>query len=208
MGYTLVWFVFIAYAVFLTTLRELIAANYLGRIFRSCKIQVQPLHADGAGGFGFIGTHYVRVSLLVIGVGYVLSFANFLKPLILGQPINLGFTGFLLLFLYACVTLALFVVPIWSVHFAMQKSKAKLLNEISEEFQEAFEDARSSLDQHSNAVEVQVEKTKRFNELYQLVAETFPDWPYDSQTIRRFSITAILPLVLSAASLVIDAVQK
>ena len=192
----------------LVVLREFVAVYWLRRIFCRFSIRVHPLHPDGAGGFGFIGMHYLGLSLFVVAIGVWLSLFHFILPIIQRRPIVIDSEIIVAWSLYLAGTPMSFFLPLWSAHVAMKQEKAALLQEISSQFDSDFESARSTLHKSAKEIESSLEKVKSLQEMLQLVNETYPTWPYNSRTLRRFSISATLPIVTSLGSLVIDITMK
>ena len=60
------------------------------RLFHEIPVRVRFMDPDGAGGFGFIGNYLLRLTLLIIAIGYGISIDFFIMPLIQGRPIYLG----------------------------------------------------------------------------------------------------------------------
>lgn len=193
--YSHIWVFFSIYVSTLTVIRELIAIYWLNYFFRHFSIQIHPLHPDGAGGLGFIGNHYLGLTLLIIAIGYWLSFLNFLTPLTEGQPLNLNFEVIVGWILFLIAAPFSFFVPLWSAHLAMKRNKMAKLQVISEQYDSDIEHIQSNLNLDVTVLEKRTKKATELYEIYQMTNKIHPTWPYSAQTLRRFSLSALLPVI-------------
>jgi hypothetical protein len=196
------------YAGWMAVLRELVTAYWLSRTCRQFPIYVHPLHQDRAGGLGFIGIHYQRLTPFVAAIGMWFTLSDILKPITEGQPIAFGKEVIVGLIVYSVVAPLSFFVPIWSAHTAMKRKKLKIIQEVSAQFDLDFESMRFSLNEDAEVVGQRIQKIKSLQEMHGLVHGAYPTWPFSLQTLRRFSASAALPIVTSLASLVIDLVRS
>jgi hypothetical protein len=95
---------------------------------------------------------------------------------------------------YVVLALLSFFLPPWTAHAAMAEAKRKLLMDISHQFQEAYARTTGSLEGETGELKEHVERIESLRSLYELTS-SFPVWPFDTVTLRRFAITVTVPLV-------------
>jgi hypothetical protein len=199
-----VWGLFTVYVVALTGIRELLALFWLNRFFHKVSIRIHALYPGGGGGLGFVGLHYRALIIFVIAIGYALTVWNFVVPLLENQPIDVGLETILVWAGYLLVVFTGLALPLWPAHTVMQRNKTELLLHISAQFDSVLENTRSFKDEEALSGEGGQAKAKELIERYELVERAVPTWPINVRVLRRFSITATLPIIIGIGSLVID----
>lgn len=173
---------------------------------------IHPLHPDGCGGFGALGGFAARVGLLAIIMGFWAA-AFTLSPILAGGYPRLSFVMVMLYVTYIVVTPLCLITPIWSAHKAMQRFRDSTLSAISYELEELVTSSMSRLGTMRRAPSVKtlqanIDKMEYLRQMYQFVLSTTPIWPISFPTIKRFGITATLPLVSGLLPLAIDVVRQ
>lgn len=192
----------------LVVIRELATVYWMIIIFKHARVKIRPLDPDGAGGLGFIGRYYLGLASIVIAIALWISVFNFLVPAIEGQPVNLDWEILFTVILYVLIAPASFILPIWSIHTAMKREKEFLLRDLSSQFETEFKDIKNDLQQDAQLTEQKVRKIKSLLEMEQVIVKAYPTWPFNSQTLRNFSLSALLPVITSLSSLFVDVFLK
>jgi hypothetical protein len=191
------------YALSMIILRQIQAIIYFNKLFRWFDIRIHPMHPDNAGGLGALGDFTVKASLIVVGIGFAASAFSILTGMLSVSPF---IRPDILVFwaLYIVLTPLSLLLPMLSAHDAMREFKNERLVEISEEFEYTL--SNSNVVEYSDGEDIKKENEKlaELETRYSIVARSFPTWPISTQLFRNFSITASLPLLSGAVSLVID----
>jgi hypothetical protein len=103
---------------------------------------------------------------------------------------------------YVVVALLSFFLPPLTAHRAMDEAKRKLLAEISKQFRQDYTQATARLGSSADELQTHVDKVQNLRALYEMT-ETFPVWPFDTATLRRFVVAITVPLVPATIELVI-----
>ena len=175
---------------------------------RSSITTIHPLHPDECGGFGALGTFAARLGGIGIMTGFWAAFLAY-YPMIAGYPPQLNLITAMLYVAYAVITPICLIMPIWSAHKAMQRFRDFQLSVISHEIEGLVASSVRRLDIMRQAPNVKplqadVDQMGYLKQMYQFVMSTTPVWPISVPSIRRFSITASLPLVSGLLPLAID----
>lgn len=199
------WFVFMPlqgimyYVVAAVAIKRLLALLWLNRLFRNFKALVHPLHPDGAGGLGALGNLAIKYSWIAVSIGAIAATVTIVRIVIGAGWIHLDL---LILFaLYIALVPIFLIIPLWSAHEAMANARNEVLIEVSSEFEKTI--LRQENVEVKSDSEI-AEKLKELKARYELIKETYPTWPISLAVLRRFSITASLPLVTAIISVVID----
>ena len=86
----------------------------------------------------------------------------------------------------------------------MKHKKITVLREISDQFNHGVNETLAYIKYENVSISKSLEENKELQELYSIVEEKYPTWPFSTRAMRRISISAALPIVISIASLVID----
>ncbi len=184
------------YAVAMVALKGLLALFWFNRLFREFEARVRPLHPDEAGGLGALGRLAVTYGLIAVALGAIAAWVSLVRVLI-GS--GWAHTDVIILYAFYIFLVPVSVIsPVWSAHKAMVRARNELLGEISN----AFEQTRTK------------EKKPdwiKLNELwatYTHIKDTFPTSPIPLAIRRRFSVTAVIPLLSYGASIVLHLITK
>lgn len=194
----------LAYYVFIPTLAKLwIVILSTNRLFRTFYVRVNPLHPDGAGGFGPVGRMLSTYALIFAVFGLLIAAGMLSSYYREGQLFRRTETWMLLVG-YTSLP-ALLWSWLWVPHKAMQEARDRKLLVLAEAF------LRGTL-QHdagraSDALSLK-ESTEWLSELkkqYELLMDSYPTWPIRFWQVNRLAalmsaplITTILPHIVSA----------
>lgn len=184
--------VFLAlYLLFLVVLQHVKFAWLTWRLFGECELRMRPLDPDGAGGFGMLGRFSLSMIYLIVGlmlliaslgaIEYLTGIQSFSNP-----SIQASMAAYLVL------APLIFFLPLYPAHRAMQKAKKKSLSAIAPEFQEVFEDSKFRL-LAEKRIEYEQQRLEVGFRLLELVG-SFPAWPLNTQTLRRFIAVFLFPM--------------
>ena len=178
----------------LTLGRIFVGIPFIGRFFRSFKIQINPLSPDGAGGIGFVGQMLVTSALIATAFGVAatglvyINLAAGNKPLGRMEIIILGLV-------YLVLTPFLFYSLLWSPHRALIKAREDALKPLAEEYQQVSMQDIHSKKKNVDAIKSKTDHLIEIKRQYQLIEETFPVWPLDIRSLRSLLATSVLPAV-------------
>ena len=96
--------------------------------------------------------------------------------------------------LYIVVSLACFLIPLYSSHVGMNKIKLKLLKSISIKLHEEYLIANNGLNEDPETLTNEVDKIQQIRGLYDMTIR-FPAWPFDVETKRKYLLSVMTPIV-------------
>lgn len=187
-------------------IRQVFFVFSLFRLFAKIYVIVKPLDPDESGGLGAIGEFAKASLLLALGLGLIVVFYG-LYMLGLGnnllQRVNmLVFFGLYIVLVPFCL-----LAPVFSARGVMIRARKSALDPIAREFQEVL--AKSSI-LPAEAAPMLKEVDEQLAQLQchrQIIMDTFPTLPISMSSLRRFSLTATLPLVSGLLSFVLQFVK-
>lgn len=182
------------YMIIMIALRALISIWGLYRVFRLGDVLVRPLHPDKCGGLRSINDYALLLTYLiaVCGFGLVLLIYNSIQISRLPQDLQL-FVG---LGLYVVLAPLTFFGTLGTAHGAMKKVKVSQLQSLSNRFDEDYKFIQENLDRRPEEIRDRLERLQQIHSVYQ-ITESFPVWPFDSRSIRRFTGAVFSPLFVS-----------
>lgn len=192
-----------AYVTIVVVLKGILALAWFYRLFRTFPARVHPLHPDGVGGFGALGSLAIKYGLIAVALGVVGTTLT-LSRLLAGTG-QLYLDSVLFYASYVVLTPLTLVVPLWSAHQAMVSVRNEMLRDLSGGFDKALE-GMDSQQRGGGSSEMAWEHAAELRVRHKFVSETYPTWPLSLAGFRRFAIAAALPLITSAASIMIDIV--
>ena len=180
------------YITFMSITRLLLALVFTNWLFYRFTILIKPLHPDGSGGLGALG------SLLWISVLTMFWDALFLSTVIISIAKTLisPFEIFLLALIYIGLTPSLLVGWLFLPHQVMVKARDEALLPLTDQFRETFQKTLPSEADDTATIVAGTNRLSALKERYDLVQETFPTWPVEAQDLRRLVATGILPALL------------
>jgi len=202
-GLNVLLYIPIYFAAFSTIFRYIVTTRALGRLLRN--VVLNPLHPDRAGGLRPLGQYALKTTypITLLGIAAVL----FEYWLYLGGEFSTAYVTHGIVILYFVLAPVVFFLPLWSAHGAMRRAKEDLLLGISRQFNQDFSRAYLEVASSSRTLRDNVEKVEQLQKLHDL-ASAFPVWPFDAQTIRRFLVTVLSPLLALLVTLLGEALTK
>lgn len=184
------------YALILVVYDIAVITAALRSLFKKNQIRVEPLHPDGAGGFGTIGRFAANLGFGIAILGFALAASIMQAP----TAFYLDYALVVNIFLYMMFAPALFLMPIWSGHRAMVGYRDRLGLEISDEFRDGFAELRSNRKENYEIMQPALRRVQQLVEMRGLVAD-FPIWPFNSGSLRKYVGLVVSPVVPVAISL-------
>ena len=174
------------------------------RLFRKSlkNVAVHPLHPDQAGGLRSLGRYALSTTYIIALAGSIAALAEYIAFTRGDTEYAYFFHGAILL--YLLLTPAIFFAPLSGAHAAMRNAKEDLLVQISDQFNTDYRKVSSVLSGTAEELDENIEKVEQLQRLHKLTT-TFPVWPYNFSTLRRFIITMSSPLITIILSIMIDA---
>jgi len=192
------------YMVILTICRTLVGLIFIGRLFRSYKVTIDPINPDDAGGIGYVGEMLVTSVLIATAFGAAaigLAYTTIANGSLAGSLNMFERPEVLLLSsIYLILTPLLFYSLLWSPHKALLHARDEILKPLADEFQR---ESSESIPLGKNKARALKSKTDRLYEIkrqYELIRESFPEWPLDTNSLRNLVTTSILPLITTVFS--------
>lgn len=179
------------YAVCMLVLNLLTNVWALARIFRNKEISVRPMAVDQAGGLGFLGEYAVKTVYIAVVFGLGV-FAGQFKFIAQGAARE-NWTVFLEIVAYIPLTIVLFFAPLRTVHSGMKRTRDGWLEAIAKEFEAKYRLAYEQLGD-TEAFMRRVERLKALQDLFEMT-NSYPTWPYNTNTIRKFVTSVVTPLL-------------
>lgn len=171
----------------------------LRKVFRSSDIRLVPLHPDRCGGLGGINQYSNKIALGIGSIGLLMSAATMMQI----QSGQLQNTYPVLLGIGAYIVLAplFFFLPLGTAHDAMREAKDAELLKLSDRFRLIYDRVKGSVDQSGKKFNDELSKLENVKKLYSL-AESFPVWPFDIQSLRKFLTIVSTPLLPALISII------
>ncbi len=196
------------YIEFMSLTRLLLALIFTNLLFYRFTILIKPLHPDGSGGLGALG------SLLWISVLTMFWDALFLSTVIISiaktliSPLEIV----LLAGIYVALTPSLLIGWLFLPHRVMVQARDEALLPLTDQFRKTFQQTLPSEADDTATIVAGTNRLSALKERYNLVQETFPIWPLEVRELRRVvatgSLPALLPFLLPLVPLVIENVGK
>ena len=184
----------------------------LRRVFDTTSVSVQPLHPDRCGGLRHLRNYALAISNLMALFGVMFAVLIYSASRvwvdgtiitnateILGMPIFWAVTA-----LYVTVTPALFFGVLWTGHGPMQKEKSAMLSQLSQAFDKQHKTIMGTLDDDASRLEPQFKHLDYVGQLYRKTS-AFPVWPLDIGSLTRFGAVFGSPILISAATILVQA---
>jgi hypothetical protein len=187
------------YALVLVVYDIAVIVAALMAIFKNNQIRVEPLHPDGAGGFGAIGRFVANLGFGIAMLGFALAASAI-------QAQTNSYLDYALvtnIVLYAIFAPTLFLIPIWSGHRAMVGYRDRLGLEVSDEFENEFSLLRANQKQNVESMEPALRRVQQLVEMRAIISD-FPIWPYNATSLRKYVGLVLSPLVPVAISIIVD----
>lgn len=189
------------YTVCMIVAKEVITIRSLGKLFEQTSINLRPLHPDKCGGLRRLQGYAITVTYAIALAGLGLSLLAYLS-FQAGHLAN-NYLLHILLLSYLILAPYFFFATLGTAHQAMKTNKEKFLRNISEQFQSAYADTQKQLGSERAELRNNLDKIEQLQTLHRLTI-SFPVWPFDMASIRRFVVTTAAPLVTTMAGAIID----
>lgn len=171
--------------------RELILVKMLFDLTRVSQLEVQPLHPDKVGGLGPVArlglTYQFGIALLGVNLGTMIITSRIIgaetqTPIIVAS-----------LILYSLLAPLVFVGPLLPFRMNMVRSKRAILHRLSHSFEREFKQTLNKVE-NGTLSDQALGEIQNLNQLYSMVSK-FPEWPFDTSTLRKFISVFVSPLV-------------
>jgi hypothetical protein len=182
------------YAVTCIVWRIIIIQLGLDKLYSKFKINLQPLHQDGAGGFAAVG------NLVGSYLYCILVVALFTISMGITSYVEQGFLPFYVILLFILLpifTCVIFFLPLRSSHRAMKNNRDELLENLSNKFENIKVGFYNNEDLPPKE---ELNKIGELIESYSQIRRIYPTWPINTLVLRSFGATLFgssLPLLLA-----------
>lgn len=185
------WF-FTFYALIYTVYNILVTILSLRTLFRSCDVIPLPLHPDRCGGLAAISRYATVIGLGMGAVGLYISASVVYE--VRNGTLEQALPVLLTIIPYLVCAPILFFWPLGTAHEAMQNAKDEELLSIAHQFREQYRSLREDMEDEKQEFSETLKHLENVQKLYAL-ADSFPVWPYDTRSLRRFLAIITVPLV-------------
>ena len=156
------------------------------------ELNINPLHPDRCGGLRPLSQYSLKTAYLAAIFGIMIGFTEYR---FITQSVD---SKYWLLHLgipiYLLISLLCFFGPLLAAHGQMKSAKEKMLDNIASQFQDDYARISKNLCLKAEELKKEVEKIRELQSFYSLTDE-FPVWPFDVQTIRRYVVAVLAPLL-------------
>lgn len=177
--------------------RQITATVAFNSLFKVFQIKPKLLHPDGCNGFAPIGDYAIRSALIAVFFGFWL-FVFITYPLLFGQPINLKIDTMILFVVYVIAVPSLLLPPVISAHRAMVEAKNTALEDLAGQIRTLLLD--TNMEEILSSKDLLLELELR----YEIASKEYHTWPFRSLSIKSFGISAVIPIISTAISFLID----
>jgi len=187
---------FTTYAFLQIALRVVVVQLALSRLYGLVEIFVQPIHEDRAGGLASIG-EFVRKY-----VYWLLPVMAFLTGAALTDYSKTGVIAIhyiLQLALFPFITLLFFVQPLRSTHWAMLEARSRDIRLSYPRYRQLLARRRKAPSTHSDK---EARDLKELLETAALLYDTYPTWPFNSPTLRKYTLGLVASAIPLLAAIV------
>jgi len=174
----------------------------LRKMFRG-GTNVRPLHPDGVGGLQPLARFALSLVYLISAVGVMLlAITPYTRGFTLGGGIGYTVSGDLLLaaIAYGIASPLVFFTILATASGAMSKAKQDLLARISDRWDAEYSSSMAVVESTDVDPGSAVKRLRAIRELHE-ATKSFPVWPFDGHSIRRFVASYLAP---AAAGVIID----
>jgi hypothetical protein len=185
----------------MSIIRIAIICLHISRLARCFVFRVRPLHPDGCGGFRQIGHLFARlVELAALIALVVVAIANATQET--GgdwlRRLEWWALGFVYLVLLPMLVIALLLVP----HQAMVRARDAVVNPLSRAFEVFVQKTRLPGDDQQQ-ISSKSQQLSQIADQVKTLNEAYPVWPIEILRLRQVAVTAVLPIVIPAATAII-----
>lgn len=181
--------------------RMLLNINIYRKLLRS--VHLHPLFPDNAGGLLPLGQYALRTSYLITIAGFIIVF--FEVGVYLEQSFSSAWIAHFGFLIYLILAPIVFFAPLGTAHTAMRSSKKHYLLEISNQFNQDISKTYLEIRGEAGNLRDNIEKIEQLQRLYKLI-ESFPVWPFDTSTIRKFLISASSPVITLICTIIAESI--
>lgn len=163
------------------------------------KFHVKPklLHPDKCNGLAPVGDYAMISASIAIFFGFWL-FVIITYPMWFGESINTKIDTIMLLIVYVIAVPSLLLPPVMEAHRVMVKTKNRLLEDLAEQIRLLLSETKAENIVASRDLLVELERR------YELIRKEYRTWPFRPLGIKGFGISAIIPILSTGISYLID----
>ena len=191
-----------AYVTSMVIIRSIVNTLVFRELLRN--VNVNPMHPDRAGGLLPLGHYALRSTYVIALAGVVAALAEY----------SLYTRGTLFTFHYFHIVILIYVIaaplsffaPLGTARNAMLNAKNQLLLKISKQFNADFSAAYKELEGSAAELKATIDKVEQLQRI-QALTISFPVWPFDIATLRRFSLTFLSPFLTIGLSILTDIIK-
>jgi hypothetical protein len=191
------------YAAFIAIARLLVVLLNTSVLFRTFKININPLHPDGSGGLGIIEQMLgVSVGIVTtIGAIALLVNASFLTIPKASTSETSLWEAVIVGLIYLALAPTMLFGWLFAPHKVMQDARNAALQPLADQFQATITTTTPSSSEDALEIKKGTDRMAELKRRYDLLEATFPIWPAQIQVVRRLLATVSLPAILPFLSL-------
>jgi hypothetical protein len=184
------------YLIAQLVLRITLSFVFLYKLLGQSNVTVQPLHPDGCGGLGPIGSLSLLLNSLVLFTGFIVVLGLYSNVSVMHVPV-LGLVNILVVATYLVMSAVVVFSPIWAAHQKMAEQRELMLFHLNEKFERVNADLKSyifsSPETKLDGLTELKEALTTVRELYEMVSAQ-PVWPFNAKVVYSFFGSIIWPV--------------
>ena len=184
--------IFSTYATSMLLIGMILNVWIIQKLLKDKEFKINPLHPDRCGGLSLLSDYSLKTAYLAAIFGIMIGFTEyrFITQAVSHKYwiLHLGIP------FYIIVSIACFFGPLLVAHNKMKEAKQNLLSNIANQFQDDYAQTNMNLSLSAEELNEKVAKIQELQSFYKLT-DKFPEWPFDIQILRRYTISVVTPLI-------------
>jgi hypothetical protein len=183
--------IFSTYATSMLLLGLALNIWIIQKVLKNRDLKINPLHPDRCGGLRCLSQYSLKTAYLTAIFGVMIGFTEYR---FITQGINEKYWILhMSIPLYISASLICFFGPLLVAHNQMKEAKERMLANIAKQFQDDYVRINMNLSLIAEDLKKEVARIQELQSFYDLT-DKFPVWPFDIQTLRRYTLSVVTPL--------------
>ena len=167
--------------------------RYFARLFKN-DVHVQPGHPDGAGGFGRVGLHALRLNLFIVNIGLALATSRLITLSSRAYTTPYGWaqlTGMVIYLVFTPLLAYWFIRPIRRL---MARSRTRTLLSVSLAFRAEGSPRLGLFSLAGPTLSAKARRLENLASIHSIYLDLVPVWPFRRPS-RAFALVSVIPLM-------------
>lgn len=161
------------------------------KIFQAKKVNIEPFHPDKCSGLSPLSKYSLTTAYFIAMFGLLIGIAEY-RFISQGLATQYWVMHLIVPF-YVAISLVSFLGPLLAAHLKMKEYKFERLKRISEALQNELFLCESDYFQDSSRLDNKIQKLESLESMYKRL-NALPTWPFDTEILRKYLLSNILPL--------------